>query len=255
MRTPEVLTTNRFFDYTLLPMDENSSPPARSLPQQAISAALNCLWEKALGLNRQILKLDPRNLDALSRLGRASFELGKLEQAKKYYNLALKVDPYNPIALKNLKILKVSKGDGKVQLNHSPINPSMFLHEPGKTKMVTLLKVAEPQKLSNLYPGMSVILTTHNRNISVADMQNQYLGILPDDISFLLIKLIKGGNKYEAIIKSVRVNGLSVIIRESFRASKFKNRPSFPEVGVSLSNHFIHSTGIEEAVEIIEEEE
>lgn len=236
-------------------MDENSSPLSRSLPQQAISAALNCLWEKALGLNRQILKLDPRNLDALSRLGRASFELGKLEQAKKYYNLALKVDPYNPIALKNLKILKVSKGDGKVQLNHNPINPSMFLHEPGKTKMVTLLKVAEPQKLSNLYPGMSVILTTHNRNISVADMQNQYLGILPDDISFLLIKLIKGGNKYEAIIKSVRVNGLSVIIRESFRASKFKNRPSFPEVGVSLSNHFIHSTGIEESVEIIEEEE
>lgn len=235
-------------------MDENPSPSHLTLSQLAINAALNCLWEKALDLNHQIIKLDPRNVDALSRLGRASFELGKLEQAKKYYNLALKVDPYNPIALKNLKILKVSKVEGKAQLNHNPINPGMFLHEPGKTKVITLLKVAEPQKLSILYPGMPVILITRNRNISVTDTQNQYLGVLPDDVSFLLIKLIKGGNRYDTIVKSVRVNGLSVIVRESFRASKFKNRPSFPESGVNLNNHFTHTT-TDELVEITEEEE
>ena len=251
-RLKDRLTILLLFDYTLLPMDENST--LLSLPQQAINAALNCLWEKALGLNRQILKLDPENIDALSRSGRAYFELGKLEQAKKYYQLALKVDPYNPIALKNLKILKVSKSNGKIALNHNPVNPNMFLHEPGKTKVITLLKVAEPQKLSLLYPGMPVTLTLRNRNISVADMQNQYLGVLPDDVSFLLIKLIKGGNKYETIVKSVRVNGLSVIIRESFRASKFKNSPSFPESGVSLNNHFT-PTNLDEPVTIIEEEE
>jgi len=239
-------------------MDANPTPSSSrlSLQQQAINAALNCLWEDALDLNKEILKADPRNIDALSRIGRASFELGKLEQAKKYYNLALKVDPYNPIALKNLKILKAHKGEGKIQNNHNPVNPGMFLHEPGKTKVVTLLKVAEPQKLSLLYPGMAVSLLQRNRNISVTDIDNQYLGILPDDVSYLLVKLIKGGNKYQAIVKSVRVNGLSVIVKETFRASKFKNRPSFPESGVTINNHISHSTiSDSEPVEFTSEEE
>lgn len=240
-------------------MDENPNPTPfssskLSLQQQAINAALNCLWEKALDLNRQIIKADPRNVDALSRLGRASFELGKVELSKKYYNQALKVDPYNPIALKNLKILKASR-DGLKQNIQTKISPNMFLHEPGKTKVVTLLKVAEPQKLSLLYPGMPVNLQLRNRNISVADMENQYLGVLPDDVSFLLSKLIRGGNKYQAIMKAVRVNGLSVIIKETFRASKYKNRPSFPESGATLNNHITHTPDINEPVEFTEEEE
>lgn len=233
---------------------EASKISHQTLPEQAINAALNCLWTEAQTLNRQILKTDPENVDALSRLGRVCFELGKLEQAKKYYNQALKVDPYNPIALKNLRIIKAYKPNGIKRVNHqSPVNPNMFLHEPGKTKVVTLLKVAEPQKLSNLYPGMEVNLSTKSRNISITDCENQYLGILPDDIAFLLTKLIKGGNKYQAIIKAVRVNGLSILIRESFRGSKNKNRPSFPENGVKLQSGFAPSAPLE-PVEIIDEE-
>jgi tetratricopeptide (TPR) repeat protein len=235
-------------------MDQNPTSSSLNLPQQAINAALNCLWDEALKINKEIIKSEPNNIDALSRLGRASFELGKIEQAKKYYQMALKIDPYNPIAIKNLKILKVSKSDGIKQNNQTRVNPGMFLHEPGKTKVVNLLKVAEPQKLSQLYPGMGVILTQRNRNISVTDLESQYLGVLPDDVSFSLIKLIKGGNKYQAIVKSVRVNGLSILIKESFRAAKFKNRPSFPEV-ISLSNHVSHPTAMLEPVEIIEDEE
>lgn len=229
-------------------------PSHLNLPHQAINAALNCLWDKALTLNKQILKTDPDNVDALSRLGRACFELGKLEQAKKYYSQAFKVDPYNPIVLKNLKILKAYKPNGFKKINHSiPVNTSMFLHEPGKTKVVPLLKVAEPQKLSHLYPGMSVYMVSKARNISITDSENQYLGILPDDISFLLSKLIKGGNKYQAIIKAVRVNGVSVLIRESFRSSKFKNRPTFAENGIKVQMSLSPSTPLE-PVEIIDEE-
>ncbi len=225
-----------------------------TLSQQAINAALNCLWIEAQTLNRQIIKVDPENVDALSRLGRVCFELGKTGQAKKYYSQALKVDPYNPIALKNLKIIKAYKPNGIKRTSHqSPVSPNMFLHEPGKTKVVTLLKVAEPQKLSNLYPGMEVNLVSKSRNISITDAENQYLGILPDDITFLLTKLIKGGNKYQAIIKAVRVNGISVLIRESFRSSRFKNRPSFPESGTKLQANFAPSTQLE-PVEIIDEE-
>ena len=51
--------------------------------------------------------------------------------------------------------------------------------------------------------------------------------MLPDDTAHLLTRLIKGGNKYELFIKSVRVNALSVLIRETFRSKRFKNQPSF----------------------------
>lgn len=236
-------------------MDPSSSnfSSRLSLQQQAINAALNCLWGKAFKINHQILKSEPNNVDALSRLGRVCFELGKLEQAKKYYNQALKTDPYNPIALKNLKIIKATKPNGEKKASHiNPISPNMFLHEPGKTKVVTLIKVAEPQKLSNLYPGMAVCLVNKSRVICVTDLGNQYLGILPDDIAFLLTKFIRGGNKYDVIIKSVRVNGLSVLIRESFRAAKFKNRPSFLEATIKFqasASPALPAESIEEAEE------
>ena len=228
-----------------------ATPSRLTLTQQAINAALSCSWEQAFKINRQILKVDPRNIDALSRLGRVCFELGKTEQAKKYYNMALKIDPYNPIALKNLKIIKASKSNGEKKINHqSPLSSNTFLHEPGKTKIVVLLKVAEPQKLSSLYPGMAVILLTKSRIIHVVDLENQYLGVLPDDISFHLAKLIKGGNKYMTIIKSVKINGVSIFVRESFRAAKFKNRPSFLEGPIIFTAG--NFTPIEE-VEVVEE--
>lgn len=92
---------------------------------------------------------------------------------------------------------------------------------------MNLIKVAEPQKLSRLYPGAMVKLVTKNRGISVTDNDNNYLGVLADDTAHHLLKLIKGGNKYFALLKSVKPNGLSILIREIFRARKFKNQPSF----------------------------
>ncbi|MBI4038159.1 tetratricopeptide repeat protein [Candidatus Daviesbacteria bacterium] len=204
-----------------------------NLSVQAIEAALDSRWKEALKLNSQIIKSDAENVDALNRLARAYFELGNLNLAKKYYQKVLKFDPYNPIAQKNLKIIQSFK-KGQVNFKKSPpqtlnnkISPNLFLHEPGKTKVVTLLKVAEPQRLSETYCGMPVLLQLKQRGITVVSQDNKYLGVLPDDISYQLLRLIKGGNKYESFVKSVKVNGLSIIIREVFRSRKFKNQPSF----------------------------
>ena len=86
-------------------MDDSSLPS--NLYQQAIDAALDSKWEEALKINKKIIKLDPKNVDALNRQAKAYMELGKPNLAKKYYSEALKFDPYNPIALKNLKIIKI----------------------------------------------------------------------------------------------------------------------------------------------------
>lgn len=219
------------------------SPLTLSLYQQAIDAALDSRWKDALKINKKIIKLEPQNIDALNRQAKAFMELGKPNLAKKYYSLVLTIDPYNPIAQKNLKIMKSFKsnnfrrreplpdGDGQdfITCGHTKLSPSLFLQEPGKTKIISLLKVAEPQKLSYVHCGMKVEMTVKNRRITIVDSDGNYLGVLPDDINHHLLRLVKGGNKYELFIKSVRVNSLSVIIKEIFRSKKFRNQPSFLE--------------------------
>ncbi len=214
-------------------MDDSSSPS--SLYQQAIDAALDSKWEEALKINKKIIKLDPQNIDALNRQAKAYMELGKTNLAKKYYSEVLTIDPYNPIAQKNLKIMKSFKpnGQGLTSNCHARLSPSLFLQEPGKTKMVNLLKVAEPQKLSSVFCGMKVEMTIKNRKITIVDTNGNYLGVLPDDINHHLLRLYKGGNKYELFVKSIRVNSLSVIIKETFRSKRFKNQPSFLEYSES----------------------
>lgn len=225
-------------------MDANPSVSS-NLSDQAIRAALDCKWADALRINRQILKVDPQNIDALSRMAKAYVELGRSNLAKKYYTEVLNYDPYNPIALKNLKIIKAFKSNGKPHLNGGGefrLSASLFLQEPGKTKIVNLLNVCEPQKLSSTFCGMKVEMMVRNRKLIVVDSDGGYLGVLPDDICHLLIRLLKGGNKYSLLVKSIRVNGLSVLIRETFRSKRFKNQPSFLERGAHVpSNEMISS--------------
>ncbi len=202
-----------------------------TLNQKAIDAALDSRWQDALKLNKKIIKVDPQNVDALNRQARAYMELCRFNLAKKYYSQVVKIDPYNPIAAKNLKIIKSFKSNDQ---NFTPnggvkLSPSLFLQEPGKTKIVSMLKVAEPQKLSHVFCGMKVGMIIKNRKITILDTNGDYLGVLPDDTCHLMLRLLKGGNKYDLFIKSIRVNGLSVMIKETFRSRRFKNQPSFLE--------------------------
>ncbi len=206
--------------------------PMGDISKQAIEAALSCNWQEAINLNKEILKKDSQNIDTLNRLGRAYFELGNIPLAKKYYSQTLKFDAYNPIATKNLKIIKTFNGKSTEKIkptDFGKITPSLFIQEPGQTKVVSLLKVAEPKKLSRTSCGMPVQIISKNRHLIILDQQEEYLGVLPDDLAHHISLLIKGGNKYMAFVKSIRDNGLTVIIHETFRAAKFKNQPSFPE--------------------------
>lgn len=238
-------------------MDDSSLTPS-SLSEQAINLSLDSQWEKALKINKKILKLDPQNVDALNREARAYMELGKIRLTKKYYSEVLKIDPYNPIALKNLKIIKSFKPNGIIspaQNGHSRLSPSLFLQEPGKTKMVNLLKVAEPQKLSQAFCGMKVEMAIKNRKITIIDENSNYLGVIPDDVSYHLQRLIRGGNKFESFIKSIRVNGLSILIKETFRSKRFKNQPSFLENSdATLTTDILTPMGQNEADEEVNEE-
>ncbi|MBU0777132.1 tetratricopeptide repeat protein [Patescibacteria group bacterium] len=183
-------------------------------------------WNDALKLNKQVLKDDPKDVDALNRLARAYSELGEIIKAKNIAQKVMTIDPHNTIAAKALEKWKGLK-KGKIA-GPTKFSARAFLEEPGKTKIVTLLHLGDCNKvLANLDSGDEVMLKLGNHRISVCTLNKKYIGRLPDDVSVSLIKLIKGGNKYQAFIKSSRPQEVNVFIRETKRAKELADVPSF----------------------------
>ena len=104
---------------------------------------------------------------------------------------------------------------------------SMFIEESGKTKSVELVNVAQTSILTRLVTGELLELRIKRLKVFVLDTNNIYIGMLPDDIGKRLIKFIKGGNTYEACVKSANEHHVIIFIKELKRASRFKNYPSF----------------------------
>jgi tetratricopeptide (TPR) repeat protein len=196
------------------------------LAQKAISAALKANWNAALELNKQILKNDSKDVDALNRLARAHSELGEIAKAKKIAQKVVKIDPHNTIAAKALERWKVlKKGEKAVPTKFSA---RVFLEEPGKTKIVSLLHLGDSNKvLANLDSGDEVVLKLGSHRISVCTLNKKYIGRLPDDLSVSLIKLIKRGNEYQVFVKSSKPHEIKVFIRETKRTKELESIPSF----------------------------
>ena len=200
--------------------------------QDAIDAALAQQWDDAIRINTALLKLNKENINVLNRLGFAYLQLGQITTAKKNFQKVIKLDEYNQIAIKNVKKLGVvrQKDLKKPTLSHR--SPMMFLEEPGKTKIVECVNTAPVQALSSACPGEEVVLKTKNHAIEVRTSNYIYLGALPDDIAFRLIKFISDGNTYAVHIKSVGKNSLVLFVRELTRGKRFTNQPSFASTGI-----------------------
>ncbi len=207
------------------------------LEKQAIKAALNENWSQAIEINQKILDINPNNTPALNRLGMALFKQGKKAVAKKYFNQVLKIDSSNSIAVKNLEKLRESGKTPKD--NQYKFSTASFIEEPGKTKLVKLVRLGSPQDLLQLNSGQEVLLVPKKRMVSVTDNRNTYLGALPEDLSIHLSVLISGGNKYQAFVKSADKQSLQLFIRETERAARFLNQPSFNTNGSSAPVAFL----------------
>lgn len=226
------------------------------IEKQAIRAAIDGAWQKAINLNLQLIKDNPKNVAAMNRLARAYWELGKILQAQKAYKKVLIIDPYNSIAAKNLQ--RLIKRRKKSKPKKATYTNNLFLEEPGKTRTIKLIRLASADVLSELSSGQKVELSAKKRTISAASEDGTYLGTIPDDLSLRLIKLIKGGNRYQAYVKAVDQQHLEIFIREIFRSKRFHNLPSFPSSGTSYIPYLPPETVYEERPEITptgEEEE
>ncbi len=196
-----------------------------SLKTLAIQTALEGNWEKAIDINRTLLKEDPGDIDALNRLAFALTILGRGKDAKSIYQKVLKLDSLNSLALRNLKKLDGKNlpalGNGNLQVNN------IFIEEPGKTKIIELINIAQSSVINALRTGQSLNLLIKRLKIFVVSENNKYVGVLPDNISKRLIKFIKAGNQYEAFVKSAFDHHMIVFIKETKRVARYRDQPSF----------------------------
>ncbi len=192
----------------------------------AIQTALTGDWELAIQLNEEILRENPQDIETLNRLAFAYTVAGKVKEAKRTYQKVLDIDTFNPIALKNLKRLGGTLAPHKSS-NIYPFDSDLFLEESGKTKIIALVNAAQPKLLKALQAGQLLSVCVKRSKVFILDSDNQYIGMLPDNTSSRLIKLIEGGNIYECYVKSVDDNDVTIFLREKKRAARFKNIPSF----------------------------
>jgi tetratricopeptide (TPR) repeat protein len=192
-----------------------------TLKTQAIQTALTGDWQKAIDLNQLILNEEPEDIDTLNRLAFAFLSVGNPKDAKNLYEKVLALDMQNPIAIRNLKRLYDVNAKKVITINN------LFIEEPGKTKVMDLINIADKKVITHLRSGEKLDLKIKRSRIFAYDLDNQFIGMLPDDTCQRLIKFIEAGNEYEAYVRTVDSNKVSIFIREIKRVKKFKNQPSF----------------------------
>lgn len=197
------------------------------LEKLAINLSLSANWSEAIKVNQDILQIDPFNIAALNRLGVSYLKSNQVDLAKKEFEQVLKIDQFNSIAKNNLR-RSASRFASAIQQDSPLSNHTFsFIEEPGKSKVITLTNIGEPQVLTNVYTGLEVQLTISARKVKVETTNQKYIGSLPDDISVHLIKLIKAGYKYRTLIKTSDLNRVEVFIQEIKSSKKLRGLPSF----------------------------
>jgi len=159
-------------------------------------------------------------------------ELGEYSEARDAYKRAMELDPYNAVAMKNLRrlshlgeLVSGTKGDS------DKAGPEHFIEEVGKAGVIDLYRLGPPETLARMVTGDRVYLKIDDPNLIVENGGGEYLGQVEPRHGQRLIRLMEGGNKYETAIVSSWGDKMTVIIREVYQHPSLAGRPSFPARG------------------------
>jgi tetratricopeptide (TPR) repeat protein len=198
---------------------------------RAINLAMQNRWSEAAELNREIIQDFPRDVDGHNRLGKALMELGRYREARDCYAESVSIDSMNTIAQKNLARLNKlveEEAAGAAELAPTPVDPSLFIEETGKTTVTQLADLAAADVLARITAGDPVSLEVHGNVVRAMGPGGELIGKLEPKIGKRVINLIKLGNTYTAAVTSVDEQAVRIIIREAHRAPSMGDRPSFP---------------------------
>jgi len=209
------------------------------LSKEAIDLALRGKWEEAEAINRDIIEKFPSDVEAYNRLGRALTELGDFDGAREAYLRALQLAPENAIAKKNLaRLTSLSEHMATLKRSHQKTSTSkaqarrvaldLFTTEVGKAGVVNLHSVAPVEVLAKMGFGDEVHLKAEKQRLIVTSEDAEYLGEVEPRQGLRLIKLMRGGNTYDAAILNVEEDKVQVIIKEIYQHPSQVGHPSFP---------------------------
>ena len=220
-------------------MIEESAGLRQQRGKQAIELAMEGRWREAVLANQEIISSFPSDVSAYNRLGRAYMELGEFASARDAYEKAIKIDPYNTIAQKNLSRL-TGLEETSVDADDAPYaRPQYFIEEPGKAGLVELCCLGEPMALAKLAAGDQVHLKVDKAGLTVENSHGHYLGMVGSKDGPRLIRLIEGGNRYAAAVVRASPENVTVIIREVYQDPSQLNRPSFPLKGFKSPRAYV----------------
>jgi len=218
--------------------EEEKARLRQRLSKEAIDLALQGRWEEAEAVNRDIIEKFPSDVEAYNRLGRALTESGDFDRAKEAYFKTLELAPDNAIAKKNLARL-TSLSESMATLRSDPQKASsrrtqarrvaldLFITEMGKAGVVNLHNVASGEVLAKMGFGDQVYLEARGQHLIVASQSGEYLGEVEPRQGLRLIKLMQGGNRYDAAILNVEEDKVQVIIKEVYQHPSQVGRPCF----------------------------
>jgi hypothetical protein len=210
----------------------------RQMIEDARTAALSGRWDDAIALNQRILERSPKDAEAHNRLGRAFLALGRYSDAIEAYADALRADPANLIARRNLQRLDILRHRGDTAVSDTPAAPSedeegtpnttMFVEEVGKTWVDELVNPPDPEVLVDIYSAEQLDLVVDGDRLVVKTKDGRRLGEIEAKTATHIIQLMAGGNRYEAYSLGLSAHSLRVILREIFHDPSQAEKISFP---------------------------
>jgi tetratricopeptide (TPR) repeat protein len=211
--------------------EEDKSRLRRQVSKQAVALAMEGRWQEVVTVNKALLESFPDDIDAYNRLGRAYMELGDYSLAKESYGKAIKLDPYNTIAQKNLNRLSLLRGSATpAEARQQRVEPQQFIKEVGKAGVVALVSIGRPEVLAKLVTGAALALRIDGTSLLVDNGLGEYVGKVEPRHGQRLIKLMEGGNRYSAAVVSAAAEGnITVILRETYQDPSQAGRLSFPQ--------------------------
>ena len=201
----------------------------RALADQAVAAALDADWPRAVELNTKILEAAADDIEGRNRLGRAFIELGRLDEAKAAFAEVLKAEPYNSIAIRgSQRVTALLEHKAKAVTTNTKTQPRLFVEDMGKTGILRLINPAPAHVLARYSPGSECQLKEQDGLLAVHARDGELLGFLEPKVGRRLIDLIRTGNQYVAAIVSNDQANARVAIREVFQSVENSSRISFP---------------------------
>ncbi len=205
----------------------------RDLSSEAVNLASQGEWQRATEVNKAILELFPDDVEAMNRLVKALIELGSYIDARAVLDQVCEVAPFNNIAKKNrARLDQLASSPGAAKQTKKAKNPgggpAVFIEESGKSGTTVLRNTAGNKAVIHASSSDHVVLSPEKNTVTVRTLDGQLLGQVEPKLGSRLARLMDGGNEYTAAVVAVNEQGVSVIIRETFKHPSLQNIYSFP---------------------------